>query len=186
MSTTLTQTAMNPDKTQASYQTLWRWHFYAGLFVMPLLIVLAVTGALYCFKPQLEPLLYPQLLVVQPQTTARLDANELLVAARQATPAGSVAVSIPVNNRADRSSEFIFRFPDGGQHSIYVNPYTTKVLGSLSVSDRFMQITRMLHRKLLLGKPGELLMELAACWTLVMIGTKSSCAGLVGRLSVAI
>jgi uncharacterized iron-regulated membrane protein len=34
-----------------------------------------------------------------------------------------------------------------------------------------MQIDRMLHRKLLLGKPGELLMELAACWTLVMIGT---------------
>jgi uncharacterized iron-regulated membrane protein len=34
-----------------------------------------------------------------------------------------------------------------------------------------MQVDRMLHRKLLLGRPGELLMELAACWTLVMIGT---------------
>lgn len=171
MSTTLMQTPMNTNKTQTSYRTLWRWHFYAGLFVMPLLMVLAVTGTLYCFQPQLEPLLYPQLLVVQPQTATRLDANQLLAAARQATPAGSVPVSMPVNNRADRSTEFIFRFPDGAQHSVYVNPYTAKILGSLSVSDRFMQITRMLHRKLLLGKPGELLMELAACWALVMIGT---------------
>ncbi len=171
MSTTLQQTPMNTNKTQISYRTLWRWHFYAGLFVMPLLMVLAVTGTLYCFKPQLEPLLYPHLLIVQPQTTARLNANQLLVVAQQAAPAGSIPVSIPVNNRADRSSEFIFRFPDGGEHSVYVNPYTAKVLGSLSVSDRFMQTTRMLHRKLLLGKPGELLMELAACWTLVMIGT---------------
>ncbi|WP_026471118.1 PepSY-associated TM helix domain-containing protein [Alkanindiges illinoisensis] len=171
MSTTLQQPPMNIDSSQASYRTLWRWHFYAGLFVMPLLMVLAVSGTLYCFKPQLELLLYPHLLIVQPQTTARLDANQLLVAAQQAAPAGSIPVSIPVNNSADRSSEFIFRFPDGGEHSVYVNPYTAKVLGSLSVSDRFMQTTRMLHRKLLLGKPGELLMELAACWTLVMIGT---------------
>lgn len=118
MSTTLTQTPMNTNKTQTSYRTLWRWHFYAGLFVMPLLMVLAVTGTLYCFQPQLEPLLYPQLLVVQPQTTTRLDANQLLAAARQATPAGSVPVSMPVNNRADRSTEFIFRFPDGAQHSL--------------------------------------------------------------------
>ena len=31
------------------YRTLWRWHFYAALFVMPFLVVLAVTGTLYCF-----------------------------------------------------------------------------------------------------------------------------------------
>jgi uncharacterized iron-regulated membrane protein len=56
----------------SGYRTLWRWHFYAGLFVMPFLIVLAITGTLYCFQPQIEPLLYPRLLVVEPQTAPRM------------------------------------------------------------------------------------------------------------------
>ena len=36
------------------YRTIWRWHFYASLFVMPLILVLATTGAIYLFKPQLD------------------------------------------------------------------------------------------------------------------------------------
>ncbi|HEY8607862.1 MAG TPA: PepSY domain-containing protein [Noviherbaspirillum sp.] len=155
----------------AGYRTLWRWHFYAGLFVMPLLVVLAITGTLYCFKPQIEPLLYPHLLVVQPQAMPRLETDFLLSAARRGVPDGSTAVSLQVLTDVDRSTEFVFRLPDGKQQSVYVNPYDGKVLGTLGVDDRFMQVTRMLHRKLMLGKPGELLMELAACWTLVMIGT---------------
>ena len=171
MSIPLKQTSAKVPAPGADYRTLWRWHFYAGLFVMPLLVVLAITGTLYCFKPQLEPLLYPQLMVVQPQATSRIDANALLSVAQRAMPAGSAAVSMQVLNDTRRSAEFVFRLPDGQQQSAFVNPYDGTMLGTLSVADRFMQVTRMLHRKLLLGKPGELIMELAACWTLVMIAT---------------
>ncbi|MFN5823618.1 MAG: PepSY domain-containing protein, partial [Sphingomonadales bacterium] len=38
----------------AFYRTIWRWHFYAGLFVLPLVMLLSVTGAAYLFKPQIE------------------------------------------------------------------------------------------------------------------------------------
>lgn len=153
------------------YRTLWRWHFYAALFVMPLLIVLAVTGTLYCFQPQIEPLLYPQRLLVEPQMKPRLSEESLLASAAAAMPAGATPSSARVTDDPARSAEFVFRLPNGERESVYVNPYTGVVLGTLSVERRFMQIDRMLHRKLLLGKPGELLMELAACWTLVMIGT---------------
>jgi len=155
----------------ASYRTLWRWHFYAGLFVMPFLMVLAITGTVYCFQPQIEPMLYPHRLMVEASTTPRLSEDALLARARAAVPAGSSASSIPVEVAANRSAEFVFRLTDGEKQSVYLNPYTGEVLGTLSVEHRFMQVDRMLHRKLLLGKPGELLMELAACWTLVMIGT---------------
>jgi len=163
MSITLDQAQVRTPATGAAYRTLWRWHFYAGLFVMPFLLVLAITGTLYCFKPQLEPLLYPQLLLVQPEATAKLDADHLLAAAQHTLPAGSIAVSMQVQNAADRSAEFVFRLPDAQQWSVYVNPYDGRVLGRLSVANRLMQVMRMLHRKLLLGKPGELLMELVAC-----------------------
>ncbi len=36
------------------YRIVWRWHFYAGLIVMPVLLWLATTGALYLYKPEIE------------------------------------------------------------------------------------------------------------------------------------
>jgi hypothetical protein len=33
---------------------VWRWHFYAGLLVVPLVVVLSLSGALFLFKPQVE------------------------------------------------------------------------------------------------------------------------------------
>jgi len=95
----------------------------------------------------------------------------LLVRAHEAMPEGSLATIAAINEDPARSAEFVFRLPGGEKESVYLNPYTGEMLGTLSVEHRFMQVDRMLHRKLLLGKPGELLMELAACWTLVMIGT---------------
>jgi uncharacterized iron-regulated membrane protein len=155
----------------AGYRTLWRWHFYAGLFVMPFLVILAITGTLYCFQPQIEPLLYTHRLIVEPKAVPRLPEDVLLARARAALPAGSLATTAMIDKDAKRSAEFVFRLPDGDKQSVYLNPYTGEVLGTLSVEHRFMQVDRMIHRKLLLGKFGELLMELAACWTLVMIGT---------------
>lgn len=38
----------------ALYRTIWRWHFYAGLFVVPMILILSLTGAAYLFKPQVE------------------------------------------------------------------------------------------------------------------------------------
>ncbi|WP_321933294.1 PepSY domain-containing protein [Paraburkholderia sp. J8-2] len=156
---------------QPGYRTLWRWHFYAGLFVVPLLLVLAITGTIYCFQPQIEPLLYPQRLVVAPAATPRLPVDALLARARAAMPADARALRAHVESKPARSAEFVFALPGGTKESVYVNPYDGAVLGTLDVDRRFMQVVRMLHRKLLLGKPGELLMELAACWTLVMIAT---------------
>lgn len=172
MSVTTTN-PMSPARATAGsgYRTLWRWHFYAGLFVMPFLVILAITGTIYCFQPQLEPLLYRERLVVEPQSTPRLTEDALLVRAKKAMPEGARAATAAINMDPARSAEFVFRMPGGEKQSVYLNPYTGDVLGTLSVEHRFMQVDRMLHRKLLLGKPGELLMELAACWTLVMIGT---------------
>jgi uncharacterized iron-regulated membrane protein len=166
-----TQSPATTSSDAARYRTLWRWHFYAAIFVMPLLVVLAITGTIYCFQPQIEPLLYPERLVVEPASTPRLTEDALLARATAAMPHGSRALRASIETDPRRSAEFVFALPGGDKQSVYLNPYDGAVLGTLSVEHRFMQVDRMIHRKLLLGKPGELLMELAACWTLVMIGT---------------
>ncbi|MDR3097461.1 MAG: PepSY domain-containing protein [Paraburkholderia sp.] len=166
-----TRAARSAGAVHPGYRTLWRWHFYAGLFVMPFLIVLAITGTIYCFQPQIEPLLYPHRLVVAPAAAPRLPADALLARARAALPPGARPLRAHIEANPARSAEFVFALAGGAKESVYVNPYSGDVLGTLDVERRFMQVDRMLHRKLLLGKTGELLMELAACWTLVMIVT---------------
>ncbi|RMU85631.1 hypothetical protein ALP22_05555, partial [Pseudomonas coronafaciens pv. porri] len=68
---------MNVSKPAVSFYNLaWRWHFYAGLFVAPFMILLSLTGIIYLFKPQLDNLMYSDLLYVTP-TEHRLAADEL-------------------------------------------------------------------------------------------------------------
>jgi uncharacterized iron-regulated membrane protein len=37
-----------------TYRGLWRWHFHAGMLCIPFVIILAITGAIYVFKPQID------------------------------------------------------------------------------------------------------------------------------------
>lgn len=38
----------------AFYRMIWRWHFYAGLFCLPFVTILALSGSVYLFKPQID------------------------------------------------------------------------------------------------------------------------------------
>jgi uncharacterized iron-regulated membrane protein len=166
------QSASLPDaRALARHRLLWRWHFYAGLFVMPLLLVLAITGTLYCFQPQIEPLLYHDRMVVSARAEPRLSRDVLLAKATAAEPRDATPTTVAISNNPRRSAEFVFRLQSGLSESVYLDPYTGAVLGRLSIENRLMKQIRNLHRGLMLGKAGEIVMELAGCWTLVMIGT---------------
>src|SRR6195952_968173 len=160
-----------PSLASARYRLLWRWHFYAGLFVMPFLIVLAITGTLYCFQPQIEPLLYHDRMTVDARAEPRLSREVLLAKATAAEPRSAPPATVVVNNDPRRSAEFVFKLESGTSESVFIDPYSGAVLGRLSVENRLMKQIRNVHRGLLLGKTGEIGMELAGCWTLVMIGT---------------
>ncbi|MEM9149664.1 MAG: PepSY-associated TM helix domain-containing protein, partial [Cyanobacteria bacterium P01_F01_bin.3] len=41
---------------------IWRWHFWVGLLIGPVLLVASVTGAIYIFKDEILILLHPELL----------------------------------------------------------------------------------------------------------------------------
>ena len=51
---TRSETAPAGPPASAAYRTFWRWHFYAGLFVLPFVLILSVTGSIYLFKPQID------------------------------------------------------------------------------------------------------------------------------------
>jgi uncharacterized iron-regulated membrane protein len=43
-----------PVRRATLYARVWRWHFFAGLFVAPFACLLALSGSVYLFKPQIE------------------------------------------------------------------------------------------------------------------------------------
>lgn len=173
MQTTSPSTMPDDSASVASrnYRILWRWHFYAGLFVMPFLMVLAITGSIYVFKPQIENILYSDLLRVAASGQPKLAYGKLMGIAASALPASAIPSSLAVSADPSRSAEAVFRLPSGDSTSVYLNPYSGQLLGTLSVEHRLLKQVRQIHRDLLLGRWGGWLMELAACWTLIMIGT---------------
>ena len=64
-----------------TYRALWRWHFHAGMFCIPFVIVLALTGSIYLFKPQIDAF-------------ADRDVDSLSVTGRRATGEAQIAAAI--------------------------------------------------------------------------------------------
>lgn len=155
-------------KEKQTYQTIWRWHFYAGLFFTPFLLVLAVTGGIYLFKSEIENHLYADLYKVAPQAES-MPASHLISAVTQHYPDAAVTRFRP-GETADRSTEV--GIMDGNESkTVFVNPYTMQLMGSLRDEDRVMKKLEKIHGELMAGTAGDRLVELAACWAIILILT---------------
>lgn len=89
------------------YRVIWRWHFYAGLIVMPVLVVAALTGGLYVFKEEIEEITNARTLMVTPQPQ-RASFDKQLANAKAIAPADSHANALFIHNNPARATEFTF------------------------------------------------------------------------------
>lgn len=151
------------------YRAVWRWHFYAGLFAAPVLIILAITGALYLFDHELDGLWHRGLLQVQPgDGQAGLVAQEAVL--RAAYPEAALR-SVLLPRAADEAARWSLTLADGRRREVFVDPYTTRINGEANPALNPLGIARDLHGNLLTGEVGSHIVELVACWTLVMLVT---------------
>ena len=152
--------------TPSFYNLAWRWHFYAGLFVAPFMILLALTGIIYLFKPQLDPLMYDHLLNVSPGHH-RLSADIQLQRVQATYPQGHISQYLPPIN-PERSGQFVIH--DGGRElNVFINPYNGEVLGEQDAKLNLQAVARALHGELMIGTLGDRLIELAAGWGVVLV-----------------
>jgi uncharacterized iron-regulated membrane protein len=151
------------------YRKAWRWHFYAGLFVLPFLVMLSLTGIIYLFKPQLDELMYRDLRRVA-VGGATLPAVQLAEAARAGSPEATLKNYRPAD-AADRSAEFGLNLADGRELTAFVDPYTGRWLGTRDENRTLQHYALKLHGELLAGTVGDSLIEIAVCWALVLVLT---------------
>ncbi len=151
------------------FRAFWRWHFYASFLVVPVLLVFAVTGLIYLFRFQLEPLLHADLMKVsQP---AEVDVQQpyagQLRSVEKAHPDATV-VSMAEPRSAGRSTVFSITEKDGSAREVYVDPWTADVLGDLDPDTTVSGRAIRLHADLMSGVVGDRVLELGTCWALVM------------------
>ena len=152
-----------------TYRALWRWHFHAGLFCIPFVVVLALTGSIYLFKPQIDAFA-DRAVDSLPITGARATGEAHIAAALGSLPGSRLFVyEIPVE--PDDAVRVHLYAADGAGRIVYVHPETLAILKSVPHTSRLTEIVRMIHGELLAGKTGSLLVELAASWALIMLGT---------------
>jgi uncharacterized iron-regulated membrane protein len=151
-----------------AYRAIWRWHFYAGLIVAPFLLILSVTGAIYLFGDEINDALYPTQRFVAPHT-GQVPPSRMIDAALRVHPGAATRIDLP--GAADRAA-VVFVDPDHGEpRRVAVDPGTGRVLGSTVYARTLVGFADELHGSLTLGTPGDRIVELAACWALVLIAT---------------
>ncbi len=157
------------DKSGRQYLRFWRWHFYAAFLVIPFVLWQGITGVIYLWHGDIADQLWPQMRFasVGPQT-ASLD--QQLAVVKQAND-GLMPQSVIISADPQRSTQFVFGDSHGMSSPAFVDPYSGQYLGRVDANAWLPGLTRQLHGGWPLGKAGSWLLELGACWAIVMVLT---------------
>jgi uncharacterized iron-regulated membrane protein len=149
------------------YRAVWRWHFYAGLLVLPFLGWLAITGALYLYKPEIERAVYADWMRIAPRGPVL---SLETMAARVARASGGEVTQI--SRPADRSESWRMTLvmPDGTKRTAFVDPHDGQVRGTTALGG-MMATIRSLHSLIIAGPVGNAVIEIVAGWTIVLVLT---------------
>jgi uncharacterized iron-regulated membrane protein len=181
------------DAASRQWRSVWRIHFYAGIFAMPFILMMAVTGLVILYTQPIHDATQGSIRTVSAgPSTVTADLQEQAV--EVAYPAAAV---ISMTTPADREHATVFGLDDGSTAGlqVFVNPYTGRVLGSDKPGSGVVGLANRLHGLLNnntidVGLPtvsalwdhgpvvrdylvGDLILEILGGWTLVLI-----CSGL--------
>jgi len=158
-----------PAKGSGLFRAIWRWHFFASFLVIPVLLVLSVTGLIYLFRFQLEPLMHPDLMTLDTPAAGLVEQpySAQLAAVRQTYPDADV-VSMAEPREDGKPTIFSVTTAEGEGRDVFVDPFGPRVLGSMDPDSTLSGTAIRLHADLMSGVVGDRFLELGACWAIVM------------------
>lgn len=155
--------------TAAFYRLVWRWHFYAGLAVAPFLFVLSLSGLVYLFNDEINDLLQADKRFVPPSAQS-LPLGRIAEAALAGYSGGRIT-RLDTQRSTDRSIEVYVTPAGGAPVRVFVDPGRGTVLGVHDYRYTVIGIADQLHGSLFMGELGDAIVELAACWSFILIAT---------------
>ncbi|WP_442755628.1 PepSY-associated TM helix domain-containing protein [Methylocystis sp. JAN1] len=153
----------------AIYRTIWRWHFYAGLFCLPFVTILALSGSVYLFKPQIDAFFdrpYNHMALSGPARSIDDQVEAALAALPQSRLKG-----VALRNDASDAARVQVVDAQGREQRVLVRPDTLEILKVEAEKWRLSTLMHDIHGSMLLGDAGAIILELAGAWAIVMILT---------------
>ncbi|WP_414718405.1 PepSY-associated TM helix domain-containing protein [Thaumasiovibrio subtropicus] len=157
------------ETAKSRYFLIWRWHFYAGLFVVPFMLMLSVTGIIMLFDKEIELARHAERLLVETQQD-QVPFSAQLEAVKSAYPNTTITQFITAQTE-DTANRFSVRFADGQVLFATVDPYSGEVLGAIDRKESWHQLANDIHGTLLIGDTGDYLIEIAASLTILLLVT---------------
>ncbi len=156
-----------PAPLSGAYRVVWRWHFYAGLLVLPVLMLMALTGGLYLFKDEIDDAVYRPMVQVTPAASPA-SPDQWRAAAEQATGGRATGVLIP--GRDDRAVRLTVTLPEGAKQTVFVDPADARITGSTPFGG-VTETVKRLHSLALVGPWANILVEIVAGWAIILVAT---------------
>ncbi len=169
------------------YRSIWRWHFFSGLYVVPFMLMLSLTGLVMLAGPWMDSYQYGEALTTveaeiekqigeklegqaESEILVRYSADFQLAKVKKAYPTLQAAQYVPPVAET-QSSIFKMRGDNFATTLVFVNPYNGKILGDFDSSDRWYSIADNIHGTLMIGQIGDALIELSAGLTILLLMT---------------
>ena len=173
------------------WRSVWRIHFYAGIFAMPFILFMAVTGLTILYTQPIQDFTQGDVRTVS-AGDAPISYDEQAAAVAEAHP--DVAI-ISLTVATDDSHATIFGIDDGSAsgRQVFVDPYTGEVLGTENPDGGIVGLANRLHGTLnnetvtvdlptvsalwddgAVMRPyvvGDLVLELFGIWTFALIAS---------------
>ena len=150
-----------------AYRAVWRWHFYAGLLVLPFLMLMALTGGLYLFKTEIDGLIHRPLSHVEARA-ASTSPDRWLASAETGT--GGKVANLIVPARSDEAIRLTVNLPNGAKRTAFVDPHDARLIGTTAFGG-LMETIKRLHSLALVGTWANYLVEIVAGWALILVAT---------------
>lgn len=164
-------------------------HLYLGLAAGLVVVITCFTGAILIFEEELQHAFHQNRYYVQPGTE-RLPLQQLVQAVRQRSP-GAEVTSVKIYHLNDRSVEISFNIPgnknakikakpvgpvpgrgqDNNRRTAFLNPYSGEVIEIYNYRDTFFYTMFDLHRWLLSGAVGKLIVGVCTLIFLFILTT---------------
>ncbi|CAM8642768.1 PepSY-associated TM helix domain-containing protein [Sphingobium cupriresistens] len=151
----------------AFYRAMWRWHFYAGLIVLPILALMAVTGALYLYKPELEAAFYP-VRIAAPPDARTLPPSQIITTTQRIS--GDPVTQLLIPAARTESWRVTTKAENGDSTVQLVDAFDGHILGVIHRGG-VMKTIKDLHSLALTGPIGNRLVEVVAGWAIILCVT---------------
>ncbi|WP_343061678.1 PepSY domain-containing protein [Nocardioides luti] len=164
-----TRPSARPASRPGLFRAVWRWHFFASFLVVPVLLLLATTGLIYLFRFELEPLLHADVMTAPAREAGQQPATYAAQqAAVEAAWPDATVTSMVEPSGPDRNTVFSVVLDDGSTRDVHVSTWGGEVLGAVDPDTTLSGYAVRLHGELMSGRLGDAVIELGACWAVVM------------------